>query len=179
MKSKRNQIQDSRFKILTKGLSLLEILVVISIFAVLGILITRSVLLTLGGGKKSESLIKIRENLNYSIGVIERQLRNANSITDCTNTNTSVISYTDQDGNPGSFSCVNVIPGQIGYIASGSANLKLSGDSVNITSCSFSCALGNGTPDSVTINFVAQDALVTGADNSVVTATTQVFLRNY
>jgi len=161
----------------TSGLSLLEILVVVSVFAALGILITRSVLLTLGGGKKSESLIKVRENLNYSLSVIERQLRNANSITDC-GSSTSTISYTDRGGNTASFSCHNVgQTGQIGYIASGSA--KLSGDSVNVTGCSFSCTLGIGSPSSVTINLTAIDASAMGIENSSVTTTTQVLLRNY
>lgn len=160
---------------LSSGLSLLEILVVVSIFAALGILITRSVLLTLGGGRKSESLIKIRENLNYSIGVIERQLRNANSITDCGLSGTSLINYTDQNGIAASFSCVNI--GSSGYIASGSA--RLTSDLVKVTGCSFTCSLGTGVPSSVTINLTAVDASAIGTENSAVTAKTQVFLRNY
>jgi type II secretory pathway component PulJ len=159
----------------SKGISLLEILVVVSVFAILGILITRSVLLTLGGGRKSESLIKVRENLNYSIGIMERQLRNANSIIDCSNANTSLITYTDQNGNPSSFSCVTAEG--IGYIASGSA--KISSSTVNVTGCTFTCLLGTGVPSSVTINLEATDASASGLENSVVTTTTQVFLRNY
>lgn len=163
---------------LSGGISLLEILVAVSVFAVLGILITRSVLLTLGGGKKSESLIRVRENLNYSIGVIERQLRNADSVTDCTNSDTNVISYLDQSGNPTTFSCIDVgTSGSVGYIASGSA--KLSSDTVNITTCSFTCSLGDGTPSSITINFAARDVSASGVENSLVTVTTNIFLRNY
>jgi Tfp pilus assembly protein PilE len=157
------------------GISLLEILVVVSIFAVLGVLITRSVLLTLSGGRKSESLIKVRENLNYSVGIIERQLRNADSIANCPNSDTSVISYIDQNGSPASFSCVNV--GTAGYIASGSA--KLSNDNISITNCTFTCVPGLGTPSSVTINLEAKDASASGAENSTVTTSTQIFLRNY
>ena len=165
-------------KKLSSGLSLLEILVVVSIFAALGILITRSVLLTLGGGKKSESLIKVRENLNYSLSVIERNLRNANSITDCGNSNTSLIAYIDQNGNPAAFSCNNIgVSGSTGYIASGSA--RLSNDTVNVTSCSFTCSLGGNTPSSVTINVEALDNSASGIENSTVTTSTQVFLRNY
>src|SRR5258706_1571075 len=161
-----------------KGISLLEILVVVSIFAVLGILITRSVLLTLGGGKQSESLIKVRENLNYSMGVIERQLRNANSITDCTNTDTKQIAYLDQNGIASTFSCVNVgAADTIGYVASGSA--QLTNNNVNITSCSFVCTLGSSTPSSVNISFEAKDATALGTENSTVTTSTQIFLRNY
>jgi type II secretory pathway component PulJ len=161
------------------GLSLLEILVVVSIFAVLGILITRSVLSTLGGGKKSESLIRVRENLNYSMGVIERQLRNANAITDCSNTNTAAINYLDQEGATTSFSCVNVgAAGKVGYVASESA--KLTNDTVNVTGCSFTCKLGTaGTPSSVKINLQGSDASATGVENAVVTTSTEVFLRNY
>lgn len=160
-----------------KGMSLLEILVVVSIFAVLGILITRSVLLTLGGGKKSESLIRVRENLNYSIAVIERQLRNADSITDCSNTNPVLISYKDQSGIASSFSCVIGTQGSVGYISSGSA--KLSSDTVSITNCSFVCASSSGTPSSITINLEGTDAETKAIENSIVTAKTQIFLRNY
>ena len=160
-----------------KGMSLLEILVVVSVFAVLGILITRSVLLTLGGGKKSESLIRIRENLNYTIAVIERQLRNADSIIDCSNTNPLSISYKDQSGTATTFTCVIGTQGSGGYIASGSA--KLSADTVNITDCSFVCASSSGTPSSITINLEGTDASTVGVENTIVTAKTQIFLRNY
>jgi hypothetical protein len=162
-------------KKMSGGISLLEILVVVSIFAVLGILITRSVLLTLGGGKKSESLIRIRENLNYSVGVIERQLRNANSITACPNPDPLVISYTDISGNAAAFSCVNI--GTNGYVASGSA--RLTSDAINVTDCSFTCATGSGTPSGVTISLEGQDASASGIENATVTTKTQVFLRNY
>jgi prepilin-type N-terminal cleavage/methylation domain-containing protein len=177
-KTNKNQIPDSRFQILNLGFTLIEMLVVISIFAILGILITRSVLLTLGGAKKSESLVNVRENLNYSVGVIERQLRNANSIIDCTNENTSVISYTDQLGNPASFSCNEVgVAGQVGYIASGSS--QLSGSGVNITGCTFTCKVNAGSPSSISVDLSAKDASASGVENSVVTSSTQIQLRNY
>lgn len=179
---KKKIIQNTKYQILYTGISLLEILVVISIFAVLGILISRAVLLTLSGGKKSESLVKVRENLNYSVAVIGRQLRNANSIAkeDCTNSDTKKIFYTDQDGNRGEFSCWNVgTAGQIGYIASGSASpSKLTSDTVNVTFCSFTCS-NTTSPTSVTIDLSATDAAASGTENSVVSTSTQVFLRNY
>lgn len=160
------------------GMSLIEILVVIGIFAILGVLTTRAVVLTLSGGKKTETLIKIRENINYSFGVIERQLRNANSITDCSNSNPLVISYLDQEGSLTTFSCANIGPTTIGRIASGAAQLTSS--TVDINSCSFTCQLGtNGSPSSVKINVTAQDSTAQGISNSVVTSSTSVSLRNY
>lgn len=158
-------------------MSLIEILVVIGIFGILGVLTTRSVVLTLSGSKKTENLIKIRENINYTFGVIERQLRNADAITDCTNANTLAINYLDQNGLPASFSCGNIGSG-IGYISSG-AN-QLTSNTVDINSCSFTCKVGtNGNPSSVKISVQAQDATATGISNSVVTSSTSVSLRNY
>lgn len=160
-----------------KGLSLLEILVVVTIFAVLGILITRAIILTVGGSRKSESLIKVRENLNYSIGVIERQLRNADSIAGCPNSDPNILNYSDQNGTATSFSCVGV-GGAAGYVASGSA--ALTGSNINVTDCSFVCTPGSGVnPPVVSVFLEAKDASASGIQNADVTVVTQVSLRNY
>ncbi len=160
----------------SRGMSLVEILIVVGIFAVLGILTTRAVMLTIGGGKKSETLIKVRENLNFSLAVIERQLRNAGSVTDCTNSNTLRIDYLDQNGVAASFSCVNVgAGGSPGYVASGSA--KLTADAIDVTECSFTCQ--NSVPRAVKVVLTAKENGTAAVANSEVSATTEVFLRNY
>ncbi len=162
------------------GFTLIEILVVVSIFAVLGVLITRSILLTIGGSKKSENLVKLRENLNYSVGVIERQIRNANGV-DCTNADPTILDYTDQYGDSTSFSCTND-PQGIGYIASGSATIenRLTGDEVDVTNCSFVCNLGaSGGPSVIMIDIEAQDAGAAEAQGASVRVSSQVSLRNY
>ena len=162
------------------GISLLEILVVVSVFAVLGILITRSIITTLSGSRKSESIVKVRENLNYALGVMERQLRNADSIVDCSGT---LIEYLDQNTNPASFSCINTNPesdGYVensGYVASGSA--RLTSTNVEVTSCGFICIDNPGIPYSIAINLGAKDASASAEQNTSVTASIQVSLRNY
>lgn len=161
------------------GMSLLEILVVVSIFAVLGILITRSIILSVAGSRRSESQIKVRESLNYSLSVIERQLRNANSIPDssCPNLDTTYLAYIDQNGNPTFFSCVQAGAG-IGAVASQSANLTSS--DVNVVGCSIVCTPGQGdNPSVVTISLEARDAQAVGTANFNTTLTTQINLRNY
>lgn len=164
----------------TKGISLLEILVVITIFAVLGILVTQSVILTIRGSRKSETLVKVRENLNYAMSIVERQLRNSNSITTC-DAGLQRIDYTDQDDEPAYFSC-NQIGSENSHIASGSGTLsaRLTNPETKITSCSFSCTLGpDSIPTIVNIDFTAEDAGTTGIENSRVTITNQIYLRNY
>lgn len=151
-----------------KGMSLLEILVVVAVFAILAILTTRAVLLTLKGSRKSESTAKVRGNVDYSLAVMERNLRNADFITNCT---TSTISYVDEEGDPASFSYTSIE----GYIASGSA--RLTSSEVNVTSCIFTCS---GTPfRSVVIEIEAQDAEVTGSEGGQISVSTEIHLRTY
>jgi len=162
---------------INQGLSLIEILVVVTIFAILGVVISTSLILTIQGTKKSESLIKVRENLNYSLAVMERNIRSASSIVDCTtNEDPHIINYLDQKGNSGSFSCVNT-GSTNSYIASGSA--RLTADTIKITSCSLTCTQPDLLkPPLVTIDLVVHDASGSGSQSSSVTTQSQVYLRN-
>lgn len=160
-----------------KGFSLIEILVVISIFAFLGILVTRSVILTIAGSKKSESTVKVRENLDYTLQVIDRQLRNASSIVECPNPDPKEIDYIDQNGNQTLFRCAKDVNG-IGLVASGSAQMTSS--EVNIKTCSFSCTQDSTTlPAVVTVFLEGVDVTTGGAQAADVTLSSQISLRNY
>lgn len=153
------------------GFSLIEILIVITVFAVLGVIVTQAVVLTLQGSKKSESSVAVRENLDYSMSVIERQIRNADAV-DCVNSTLSNLVYTDQQGNQSSFSCNG------SSVASGSAILTNS--TVSVTGCSFSCVSGTSTNQPyVDVALTAQSATLTGAQASKVTANTRIYLRDY
>jgi len=157
-----------------KGISLIEILITVTIFAALGILITRSVALTLQSSKKSEAVVAVRENLDYSINVIERQIRNANSIS-CTSS--LVLAYTDQNNNASSFSCVGAV--QNYSVASGSAMLT-SIAIVKITACSFTCGLGTSVNQPhVDVTLTGQSTTLTGSQSSPETVSTRIYLRNY
>ncbi len=165
------------YKKFEQGLSLIEILVVVLIFAVLGVMISASLILTINGTKKGESVIKVRENVNYAFSVIERNLRNAKDIVDCTDSNQIV--YIDQYGNQSSFSCVNV--GQENsYVASGSGSLRLTSTMLKITNCSFTCLQQEDLSQSpiITIDISAKDAELSGVQSSSVNAQTKVYLRN-
>lgn len=158
-----------------KGFTLIEILVVIAIFAVIGLLSTRSLFLTLRGAKKSDSLVRVRENVNYSLSVIERQLRNAESVT-CPNPSTSILEYVSIEGTETSFTCNT--GGSDKYIASGSS--RLTSEDILVTSCSFSCSqLDINNPPVVAISLEAEDSESTSAEKGTVTTQTEIVLRNY
>jgi prepilin-type N-terminal cleavage/methylation domain-containing protein len=161
-----------------RGVSLIEIIVVVGIFAILAIISTRAVLLSLMGSKKSTTALMVRENVNYALGVIERQLRNAESVNPCPNSEPyDVLNYVDSLGQASSFSCLNI--GGEGYVASGSA--RLTSDEVAITACSFVCSLSSsGLPPAVTIDFSAANSQGSSAkESSQITATTKIYLRTY
>ena len=161
-----------------KGFSLIEMMVVITIFAVIGIIVTSSVILTIAGAKKSESIIKARENLDYALNVIERNIRNANSIVGCSGDSSYAIKYLDQNNTSASFSCIGM-GGVDSYIASGSSNLRLTSTTVKIVGCNFSCVTSTSSPPLVIIDLSVQNAGSSGIQSSNVSASTQIYLRNY
>lgn len=158
------------------GFSLIEMMVVISIFAVIGVLVTTSMALTLRSSKKSDSLVRVRENVNYSLSIIERQIRNAESIsTTCNGTFSSTLSYTSIEGILASFTCTT--PGISGYIASGSA--RLTSSDISITACSFTCTQTANSPAVINVNVTAEDATSTGTEKGSVSTNMEIITRNY
>jgi prepilin-type N-terminal cleavage/methylation domain-containing protein len=156
-----------------KGISIIEVLVVIMVFSVLSILATQSIVLSLRGSQRSEATIGVRENINYSLAVIERQLHNAESV-DCGASNATTITYTDELSQVSNFTCD--LTG--GFIASSSA--RLTGGDIDVTACTFSCNSGApGVPGSVTISITAQDTDATGIEVASFTTNTQILLRTY
>jgi Tfp pilus assembly protein PilW len=159
-----------------RGISLIELLVVVVVFAFVGIVVTRSIILTLEGTQKSTSTVRSRENLDYAMSIIERQIRNANSIADCSNSNTNAISYFDQNGVASSFSCVNT-GSPNSYVASGSATLT--DNTVEIINCSFTCSVSGSNPPVIAVNLTIKDVSNTVSGEGSAYATTQIDLRNY
>lgn len=160
-------------KIYNNGFSLIEILVVISIFAVIGILSTRALFQTLRSARKSDSLVRVRENVNYALGIIERQVRNAESI-NCTSVTPQNLPYVSGDGVSTFFNCTI---GAGGRIASGSA--VLTSNDITITGCTFTCTQAVNNPPSVNISITAEDNTSTGPEKGSVTSQTEILLRNY
>ena len=159
-----------------QGFSLIEMLVVLTIFTVIALVSSETIILTLIGAKKAGSISKVRQNLDLAIGQMERQLHNAKSISECPNSDTSQISFADGNNNLVNFSCVGVNNNnQPSYVASSSASLTSS--DITITSCSFVCTPGTGNaPPYVTISITAKEI---NGSSAPITSTTQVTLRSY
>lgn len=157
-----------------RGFSLFEVLVVLFVFSLLAVLTTQVVFLTLRKSRKSEASIKVRTDLNYVLSSIERQIRNATSITCPTDQG---VNYTLDDGKVNSYSCIDK-GYATGYIASNSA--RLTSDSTFISDCSFSCSSpGGGIPSSLTVSIDARDSAMLSEEGSAQSVSTRILLRNY
>lgn len=152
------------------GYSLIEILVVLAVFSLLATIATQTIFLTLRSSRKVEASIKVRESLDNAVSVMERQLRNAKSVT---SGSTTQIDYIDNTGNAANFRCVTSSPN---YIASGSASLTSS--DINLTSCTFSYVPATtGVPASVSISLTGTQTTSSGVEGATATVVTRIFLR--
>lgn len=162
----------------SKGFSLIEMLVVLTVFAILAIITSQTLILTLRGAKKAETSVTVRNNLDFAISTIERQIHNASEIqlADCDGSEVQILRFKDKDNFDNSFSCIDV--GSDGYIASGSA--RLTSEDVEVTKCSFVCQPELGSaPQSVTVEIEATDKKNSGAQSSRFSTSTTINLRAY
>jgi type II secretory pathway pseudopilin PulG len=157
------------------GFSIVEVLIMIAIFAVLVTLTTQSIILSIRGSRKAEAITRVEQNIDYAFEVMERNLHNAKSIS-CSGTPPSV-EYEDQDENIVTFSCQG-LTGADSYIASASS--RLTSEEVYIDVCSFTCTPEiAGVPPSVSIDIEAHASDYQGAEAAEIATSTQINLRTY
>jgi len=157
--------------------TLVETMVVLSVFSVLAVLVTFIIITSLRTTKKSENLYRIRAEMDAAMEVMERNLRNAKQISGVCGTyaGQTQLNYIDQYGNASSFTCSG------GSVASGSSQL-LSSTEILLSVCTFdieiSCA-NEPVPDSVTIKLTGSTAQSSGFDAGNVSMENKILLRNY
>jgi prepilin-type N-terminal cleavage/methylation domain-containing protein len=161
-----------------KGYTLMEILLVVVIFSLLGVIVTQVVASTLRGSGKSENTVVVRENVSYAIGVMERNIRNAEEIQTCTG---SRLDYINVDVEEVFYECQ--LDGVINRIFSSELNGYLTNDEISIDNCSgvFNCPPGNPI-NYVDIKITAVDAQSAGSENALTAQhneSIRVRLRNY
>ena len=91
-----------------RGYSVIEILVVVGVFAILGVIATQSVNLSLKSSKKSESITLVKQELDYVANSIERNLQVANSIY-CPSSATPSVGFRDIRGKRGDYACIDMV----------------------------------------------------------------------
>jgi len=169
-----------------KGFSLIETLVVVIVFAVLAGATAQSVALSLRSAHKSDQVSEVRDNFDFAISIIERELRNSQTITSsCTGSpaligpsNAPGVQYEDEDGISHAIYCQNV--GSNGYIYADISG-SLTNEDIAITACEFTCnKSGDGLPESIYISMSGElKDSPSAAQASPLTVDTIVRLRVY
>ncbi len=153
-----------------KAFSLIEIMVAISLFAILSISITMIAAGILRGAARTQVQIKVRNEAQYAMSVISQATRFAADVdTAACQPNSSTLKMKPKLGS-------NVVKQFIcdgSTIVQDNTTLPLISDKVTITSCSFSC---NDTFKTVTVHFEAKDA--DGLMVNPIIFDSQIILRN-
>lgn len=169
------------------GFSLIEMLIVVSVFGILGVVVTQTMSSSLRSSRKSEALGNIREEIDYVINAMDKVFNRAVGL-NCAESTPERISYINFEGIDSFYDCSTFN----GKIASGSAILSVTravtGEDVEILNCGstdaygtyFQCITGtDGMPDQVRVQIVAKDSKTQGSEAAIYSVNTNILLRNY
>lgn len=171
-------------KKIVSGFTLIEVLMVIFVMGILVVVGNNLFFSVLKGSSKAEIEKEAKQSGNYAIGVMERMIRNATSIVDCTSTR---IIIKNKDGFVTEFTCAS--EDGTTKVASNSGRLTGKNLTLNQTlpqnSCSgssltFNCSLST-TPPVVSISFTLSEIGSSSRpeEKATVLFQTTVGLRNY
>lgn len=158
-----------------RGFTLIEMLIALAVFSMLGVMATVILVGALQGAKKAAAVALVKNEGSRVINTMTQMLKYSTSVTLCGGNSVTFQPRTDTS-NPAVFACLPPGAGPY-YIASNSANLT-SGN-VEMTSCNISCDVPDVLAKQVNINFTLQMKNATFAtENADTTFKTQIELRN-
>jgi len=166
----------------TAGFTLVEVLVVILSFGILAVAGSSLFISILKGAAKAEIEKEIKQNGDYAINVMERMIRNAREIVNCSS---SSIRIKNPDGGYTTFNCR--VNDQVASIASNSAFLtgkNVTLDSNGEANCSsgnltFSCTSGNPPTVGISFTLYQKGSSVRPEEKAQAKFETTVSLRTY
>lgn len=167
-----------RKRTLTSGFSLVEMLIVMFLFALLAFIVTQSTLQSFRGTRKVDASSKVRDNLDFAASLVERNIRNAKSITSvCDGASHASIAFVTQTGVAGRYVCSG---GSNQYVTDAATGSRITSSDVSLSSCSFTCT-SNGAYNPPIIDYVFAGTAVgaDGTDASFATISRRVVLRVY
>lgn len=137
-----------------KGFSLIEVLVVLSIFVLIAIIANQLLFPVFRGSEKTGAAIIVKQNGNYAISVIQRELYNSKGVFDCA---ANRVTYFDADGELTSISC-SIGSGSKIFLASRSGARDLTSSEVEVESCTITCPPPSPPYKQVGIEFTLKKA---------------------
>ena len=167
------------------GFTLIEVLVVISILAIVGGVFTMSIVSFTTSKNKSSSLSEVKQNGDYALSLMEQNIRNSAPPVSCNSPINDQVTIRSENGSSQVIACVETGLANsritIGPATSIATNPTLVSRSIRVTSCSFTCQTGTSfSSDGVAIAFSLSlnSASTQVSERSQETFSTTVFLRN-
>lgn len=158
------------------GFTLIEVLIVVSLLALIFIVGANLFFSTLKGASKAEIVKEIKQNGNFALGIMKRMIRNSREI-DCSTPNQITITNPDQGQTTFRLDASNRIASE-----SASGTQFLTSSQTPASSFSLSCSpVTSGAPTEVTLQFrLTQPGYLTRAEETAqVDFQTQVNTRNF
>lgn len=172
-------------KILNKGFSLIELLIVLVAIPVIAIVTTQSLINVLSSQRKVDVEIRVRGDVEYMFSFIERRILNATDLTvTYPNLNQTVVEYANINGSNGRFTCntSSLGLGNMMYeeVADDSGEVQLSDTDIDIYKCNIAELGGlNGAPKGIRMVVGARIAGFEGTEGGQLELTTIIYTRSY
>jgi prepilin-type N-terminal cleavage/methylation domain-containing protein len=160
---------------LSKGFSLIELIVVIGLLSMLMLAISSTMLMSIISSNRIRTTTKVKQAGGYAIGQIQSMVRSAKSIVVC-DTSTPSATFIGQDG--GSTEVLIENDGTNVRIASNSG-VYLTPANMGVTSFAITCEPTEAEPTLIKFAFDLQDTRQTsGSQNPLLHFETSVSVRN-
>lgn len=159
-----------------QGFTLIEILMTIT---VLGVLFATSVALffqVFRSSGKSSSVVDVEQNAQLSMSIMDRLIKNAQSVDSGCPGSGNAITITNRDGQQTTFSVIVDADG-VSRLASNSA--EISTPEVEITNLTFDCLKTEGVPEQIEISMTIAFTSTKDDINTTKTYTMKTGLRTY
>jgi len=168
-----------------KGLTLMEMIVVVAILGGLSVAVSRIFFANLQGTERAQTLLELRQAGDSTMLNITKRLRNARRLTSaCDGTPSLAVSFASRDPNvavssgatqPTTISCIG--DAGIDYIALSVDGVEsyITSSNTTVTGCEFLCRDVPGSPPRIDIEYTLQDI----SSGETVDFNSTVTLRNY
>ncbi len=144
---------------INEGFTLLEIIVSVTLIALIGTVVSQAFLTTSRSGVKTEILKEVKQNGDFALTTMERMMRGAKA--DSTSCANNTVTFTNSDSGVTTFGCF--FDGTVTRIASTSAvgtqyltsqALTLGGTDCTSSTLTISCTPNPGIPVKVAVKFM-------------------------